>query len=540
MNIIFHEIKKIWNLKIMIVIVVLCTLFFYMNMQWFVRHAQVNTSVEAVFTRELAERYGTRMTQEQWDNFFDESFTATIAELEYQIRQEPSHEVIADDGSYPSPETSFANLGIYSYVDLMQAFHSDKLSHEEFWQLSTHLNNLENMVFIRFLVLNQMQDVHDSWRSQIDMQGEMERYGYNEWFFATLSAAIESSNVLEMVAEMREPLVYSADEFIAHNPLFAENNITTYEQFVEMWDDTTFISFEHYRARLSMWRTLLGPSADFVERKIGILYMLSQTYKDSLSHEMFVWDITWHMDVHERRVTGITPLAQQRIDSIIENREDLNIMYFGTFWNTTTYFGHINLISILAVLTLILPLITVDRMRNLQSVQYSSKLGRRILFKQIAAVLLSAFVLTTLLLTILGGIYFYATNVLMYWNHNIYSVSTQVILIDDFTFGQYLIILTILTYIITLGASMFAFVVSRYSRNLISAIIKIIPVFAALAFFNNQLNHSGVAVPLSPWHRFYQWTHIPYIEVIACAALLILSLVLAIWVTNRAKRTDLV
>jgi hypothetical protein len=494
-----------------------------MYMEWYVRHAQVGTTIEAVYTRELAGRYGTRMTQEQWDGFFADNFPEVIAELEYHISRDPI----------------FAEMGIYTYVDFMQAHQADEFD-DEIWQILNRLASPENdRVSSRLFTLWQMQSARDNWPFQIDMDGEFERYGYNEWFSQTLATVLESGNVPVLLEELRKPLIHRADEFIASYPLFAENDVATYEQFAEIWNDNTFISFEHERIRWLLWFTMLGPEADFVERKIGVLDEIESRYAESPTREIFVWQITDWMDAYARRLSEMTPSAQRRIDSIIENSEYLNIMYYGTFWTTTNYIGQFTLLAVLAVLALILPLVTVDRMRNLQSLQYSAKLGRRILYRQVAAMLLSSFLLTTLLLVFFGGIYFYETGVLMYWSHNVYSVSNQSVLLFDFTFGLYLIMLTAMAYIVTLGAALLAFVVSSFSRSLISATIKIIPVFIVLAFFIHQLNNSGAPVPFSAGHRFYLWTKIVGVEMIACAVLLVLSLGLAFWAMNRDKRIDM-
>ena len=270
--------------------------------------------------------------------------------------------------------------------------------------------------------------------------------------------------------------------------------------------------------------------------KHGILDEIERRCTGSPTREMFNWQITNWMESHAARRGEITVFAQQRIDSIIENRDYLNIMYRGAFWTTTTYFGWLTMLAVLATLTLILPLLCVDRMRNIHSLQYCAKLGRKILYRQIAAALLSSFLLTTLLLVIFGGIYFRATCVLMYWSHNLYSISNQSVLLFDFTFGQYLLILAAIAYTASLGAALLSFMISWFSRNLISAMIKIIPVFAALAFLLHHINNSGTPVPFSMVHRFYLWTNIIGIEIIVCAVLFVLSLVAALWVSRREKR----
>ena len=113
------------------------------------------------------------------------------------------------------------------------------------------------------------------------MDGEFGQYGFNEWFFETLEMVLDNNSVPALVAEMREPLVRHADEFIENSTFFAESGVVTYGQFLELWGNDTFVSFEHDRIRWRLWFTLLGPESDFAERKIGIVDEIYHSYNYS-------------------------------------------------------------------------------------------------------------------------------------------------------------------------------------------------------------------------------------------------------------------
>ena len=192
----------------------------------------------------------------------------------------------------------------------------------------------------------------------------------------------------------------------------------------------------------------------------------------------------------------------------------------------------------LTTLVLVMPLVAVDRMRNVQSVQYSSKVGRRLMFRQVAAVMLSSLLLTTLLLAIFGAIYFHETSVHFFWSHNIFSFTNHFVALFDFSFGQYVIALAGIAYAVGFAAALLAFIVSRSSRSLIIAAVKIIPVFAGLTAFAIALNSSGAAAPFHMTHRLYLWTNIVGIEAVACAVLVALAFIAAWVVSVREKRVD--
>ncbi|MCL2201232.1 MAG: hypothetical protein FWB75_04640 [Oscillospiraceae bacterium] len=521
MRITLHEIKKIWNFKILLVVAVLCGLFYFMYMDWHVHGAQAGTSIEAVLLRELTERYGKRVTAEQMEDFFDEQFPALISELEYRISLDPI----------------FAEMGIFTYVDFIR---TDRGAEWEEWQILSRMAQPENnRVYARLQGLHQLQSQWNATPNQIGMELEMERYGYNSWFSQTLSAALASNDVPAFVAELRAPILRQADEFIANSRLFNENGVANYGDFLELWDNLgTFISFEHHNTVWELWRELLRARSGFVERKLGDLDFLERSYEESPTRAIFEADITRLMDNRAMGEAEITDFAERRIDAIIENQDHLNLMPWSVFSTTRTYFGWLTILVALTTLVLVMPLVAVDRMRSIQSVQYSSKVGRRLMFRQVAAVMLSSLLLTTLLLVIFGAIYFHETGVHFFWSHNIFSFTNHFVALFDFSFGQYVIALAGIAYAVGLAAALLAFIVSRSSRSLIIAAVKIIPVFAGLTAFAIALNNSSSAAPFHMTHRLYLWTNIVGIEAIACAVPVALAFTAAWVVAVREKRVD--
>lgn len=522
MRIVMHEVRKMWNIKILLAIAILCGLFFFMYMEWHVRHAQAGATVEALWVRELTERYGTRVTTEQMEAFFAEQFPLLIAELEYRLSLDPI----------------FADMGIFTYVDFIRARQAAEWEDLHIFRRMYSIEN--NRVAEMLYGLQQLQSMWDSASSQISMDIEMERFGYNDWFYNMINAALASNDVLDFVSEQRTPLLRQADEFIANNVLFAENGIANYEQFLEVWNSrNTFNGFEHYRTVWEFWRILLGVEANFVERKLIDLDGIYTMYTHAQTHGLFETEITWWLDARAMRWAETTDFARQRIDTIIENQDYLNIMPWCAFSTTRTYFGWLAIMVALATTVLIMPIVAVDRMRNVQSVQYSSKIGRRLMFWQIVAVMLSSILITTLLLVIFGGIYFYWSGVHFFWNHNIFSFTHQFVALFNFTFGQYVIALVGITYAVGLASALLTLVISRFSRNLMIGTIKIIPLFAGLAAFAVILNSSGASAPFHMAHRFYMWTNIVGIEAIVCAMLVVLSLVAALAIALRERRVDM-
>jgi hypothetical protein len=203
---------------------------------------------------------------------------------------------------------------------------------------------------------------------------------------------------------------------------------------------------------------------------------------------------------------------------------------------------------ILGTIILHAPLIVTDRMRKILPLQYSSKLGCRIKLRQFAATLLSSVLMTTLMLAVFALLLGRA-GAFTYWNHGTMTLHTSMVDMVTFTpmtLGSYLLILAALAYALGLGTAAVAFVVSRYSRNLITLAIIIIPVFAALYFLHaavlpnvwNSVNLQFRTAPLTLWSNIYLRTGIAYMEVFIIAAFMALAIISAWYVAIREKRLE--
>ena len=526
MNLIRHEMKKIWGLRSLLMVALLCGLYFLMYMDWHVRHSQVATAHDALIVRELAERFGTRLTHGEMEGFFAEAFLESTAKLEYHM---------ARDGD-------FATRGIFTYVDFIRA----ELTYvrvtdwdEEMWELLNRMYLPENgRIAGRLMALWQMHDNWSSITAQIGMDLEFERYGFSAWFYETLDAVLVSDNVPGLLAALRQPIEDEADAFIAGYARFGEKGIFTYAQFDDFWvnERGAFISFAHDRARWELWFVLLGPGSGFVGRKIGMLDDLLHMYTYAYSRTLFDWQVEGMVDSYAARMVYMTPFAQRRIEGIYDNQDYLNIMCRMAFNITVGYMWRFVVMAVLGSFVLVMPLLTVDRMRNIKTLQYTSRVGRYILKRQLVAAVLSSVVLTTLLLAVFGGLYFRETGVLRFWGHGVFSFTNPNILLFDFTFGQYLLILTAFAYAAALTAALLATVAAHFSRTLIAATIKVIPLFAGLVFI---LHYTGTAFPFSALHRFYMRTNIVGGETIVAVFLLAIAFCLMAWIIHREKRKDL-
>ena len=391
MRMVFNEMKKIWNLKMMLLIAIICALFYSMFMGFHINHfPNGHPSTEIVdYSRELTQRYGTTLEEEEFSEFVQDTREALLAEAEAYIKKMPI----------------FAEAGIYTYADY--------------------------------------ERVRDSDETQLETD--------------------------------------------------------------------------------AIW-TLLGEECDFVQFKLQALNSIEESYYHYPEYMLNSF-IEIRGAEHEKELN--------RFMQIKEREEYRNIMASEVLDATVKYAVYLAILTILAVLVLISPLVVTDRMRNIHLLQYTAEQGRDVFQKQLAAVLLSAFCLTTALVVIFGVI-FSTNGTGMFWDNGITSFLAYTTFLADMTYGQYCIIYIVLLYVFCLGTAAIAFVLSRFSQNPITLILKLIPVFAAVTTLAVFVFHNTFSIG----NVLYAGTGIWWIEPIACGFILLFGSALSLYVVGREKKVD--
>lgn len=127
---------------------------------------------------------------------------------------------------------------------------------------------------------------------------------------------------------------------------------------------------------------------------------------------------------------------------------------------------------------MISPIFIKDYKNNLIALQYTSKTGRRLFRSKVAAGMLSAFMITTILVAVYYSIY--STNeVAMFLNSGINSFMGSIYWYD-LTFQQLIMMTIILTYVLVLSFALLAIVVSNICKNYISLIVLQLPIFVTI------------------------------------------------------------
>lgn len=319
------------------------------------------------------------------------------------------------------------------------------------------------------------------------------------------------------IREHREQYQAEAEKRIAGDPAFAGVGIHNYAELLAAKNDP-----ELKEAVFDVIWTLYQDKTEFIGYKLQSLDYLEARHDSYLTS-------TWAFLKQE----AATDYEHQRLEQIKETGEYRQVLSSWVYDNTLKVMVYFSVLVVLATLALLAPLIVRDHSRQMRLLQYSSRLGRRLIRQQLVAVILSSCMLTTLLLAVMGLIYS-SNDTWMFWNSGLASYLNSYFHLLPLTYGQYILTYIAILYAIGIGSAMTAFVLSRFSQNIITLVIKLIPAFAALGL----LCYSVISLLFASGNRWYRWTGMVGIEPVVVLVFLGLGCLLAVWITRREHKVD--
>lgn len=201
---------------------------------------------------------------------------------------------------------------------------------------------------------------------------------------------------------------------------------------------------------------------------------------------------------------------------------------------TSAYFGFLLIWMCLSVCLLLSPFMVSDHLCRIKPLQWSSRLGRGITVIQFKAVMLSAFLLTTINLIIFGGMLI-TRQISVFFPCKMFSFLFTGISWPDWTYGVWCVVLVFLCYLVTMGTAAFVFLLSRSSGNYITMLLKVILLFALMVLISMKLMNNAFYFG----NAIYQLTHIPYGEGILAVVLFATGIVLCTTICKHQQKEDL-
>ena len=199
------------------------------------------------------------------------------------------------------------------------------------------------------------------------------------------------------------------------------------------------------------------------------------------------------------------------------------------------FFHYFAIWCVFSAVLLLSPTLVRDQLRRTRAMQWTSRRGRGVLNAQMGAALLSGVLLTLLNCAVYLGP-FLATGALRFWECSLISVWNAEFPWFDWTYGQYLLILLGLTFLLTLAASGFTVVLSQFSGSYVAMLLKAIPLIFVLCWGIVPWIMAGAGLFSG---RPVRLTGLPGTESVCAALSVLLAVVLCLLTLRRQKRVEL-
>ncbi len=298
-----------------------------------------------------------------------------------------------------------------------------------------------------------------------------------------------------------------AEAFLQANEEFRENGILSYEDFMNLGQtDEQFASELH-------WNVL----------------------KDEDAGDLF-WELQareYIMEWYEQKEESIegwieyeSPQQRARLDEL---KAAGQFKYFpsGAFSNFKEFIFNVAITVILSVVLVISPLFLRDHRQKVVALQYTSKKGRTLFKTKIAAGMIAAFIVITVLL--IGYFSIYTLNKTAVFFDQPIALFIETPAWYDLTFFHYIVLSVLAVYALGFIFALFSMACSSIVRNYVSLIGVQVPV--VIAMFAYGL-HGMIRGMIDLWRA-------PWVVPALYSGLLILGVLLMIFIWKREQKKDL-
>lgn len=400
------------------------------------------------------------------------------------------------------------------------------------WRILALILSMGVLMWFAFL-----SDALDSY----DSLGKHGIYGsYQNEMFALYGATLEPEELAEYdIPGKKAALISEMDEIIAKENIFADNNIYSfmeYEQFRHrgISEDLSKAELEAaYNTLYEMERKLDFGSEEQTLEEWYASPLISFQNLENLEYTYVKYEpgLRSYVDHDER------PVVVNAAEKLLKMR-NANLIRYDLCMEFSLYAAAVGVAVIVATILLIAPLLINDRMGKLNLLQYPTIVGRSIFPIQFAATMVSTLALSILLI---GAAYlpFLAAGASSYWDAPIMSYTVRNIQLYNITFGEYALILAGMVVALSISTACFVFLLARFSGNIVTMMIKVVPVGIAIAglavlSINMALSNNNIVFTTIFQGRF----HAP--EVIVCGFLAVVGMVAAVIIIAREKYADVV
>ncbi|MCM2677404.1 hypothetical protein [Alkalicoccobacillus plakortidis] len=333
-------------------------------------------------------------------------------------------------------------------------------------------------------------------------------------------------------------LVEQADNILLENAIAEQLELKNYADF-ESWYKENLPSVainemdedekEIVEKIDAIQQDLIDYTGQSIEDKIVALQTLYLSIEQFDSSDTFL--MNEHYTVKEREILSANLFMEEGWRNILP-----------TYLSSTVsgYFESILTLLIFLLSLLISSVFVRDRLLGLQKLQWSSRHGRNILWTQFVSGMIASFLLITCIVGLFWGL-LYLTDFTQYFSNGLNSFFIRddeplLVSLFQWTFGEWIIKLVLLVYLIGMAYSGILIFLSQTSKHYLSLLMKIIPVgFIFIAIANRVFKDAFYLK-----NDLYQWTNISLVELYVGILLFVLCIGLPIIYCIHQRNKDLV
>ena len=317
-------------------------------------------------------------------------------------------------------------------------------------------------------------------------------------------------------------------EQVAHITGDAEAGITDYESYLD-WEEN------YHNSTRAETRTEEDSDLSW-----AIYYTTNLNIVESLIQFMENYDTLAAGEAPEfwgGEVGEYSPAHQPSIQRVEDVRAEgvFGFLPSAAINSADNFFHYFAIWCVFSAVLLLSPTLVRDALRRTRAMQWTSRRGRRVLNAQMGAALLSGVLLTLLNCAVYLGP-FLATGALRFWDCSLVSVWNAEFPWFDWTYGQYLLALLGLTFLLTLAASGFTVVLSQFSASYVAMLLKAIPLIFVLCWGVVPWLMAGAGLFSG---RPVRLTGLPGTEFICVSLIVLLALALCVLTLRRQRRAEL-
>jgi hypothetical protein len=334
-----------------------------------------------------------------------------------------------------------------------------------------------------------------------------------------------------------------ADAIIASEPIFAKYGISGFAAYLEYEDGLTYVVLGG-QAVITMRNGETVSEGDFADMNAllnggGNGKTLDDWYNSPANRANCLKQLQRRYADYQTSLAAyiqedLRPVVARTAERLNQAR-NANLVRYDLCLTFSAYAAVVGVFAVLAVIIFAAPLLVNDRTRKLNLLQYSSAVGRKIFKIQFAVTAVSAAVLS--LVIIAAGYMPFLKAAGEYRNAHIMALDSNGMWLYNITFGQYALILAAMSLAISVSAACFIFVLARFSTNIVTLMIKAVPVGAAVAALCALAVHTALSYNNIIFTQVFRGrADAP--EAIVCGAVTLTGMIAAAVIMAREKRAD--